>query len=56
MITCFLKNQAKNDFFFIFFFTILLLENHVPENFQLTNKLTHYRNAQRGLEQLFENY
>jgi hypothetical protein len=31
MIRSFSKNQEKNDFFFIFFFTILLLEFTMPE-------------------------
>jgi hypothetical protein len=29
MIRSFFKNQVKNDFFFIFFFTILLIESQV---------------------------
>jgi len=32
MIRAFGKKQAKNDFFFIFFFTILLKEIRTPEN------------------------
>jgi hypothetical protein len=39
MIRAFREKQAKNDFFFIFFFTILLEENRTPEKLPIDLKL-----------------